>query len=103
MESEQLKLLARSVQPADGVVADAGMAGLRVFVEKQEVIASVASILENAARTVKRGGTGPVSFCLLDRDLPGEVEVATGREFPVTPQVKGAIKSLNGVVTVEEY
>jgi DNA polymerase-3 subunit alpha len=34
--------------------------------------------------------------------LPGEVEIDAGRDFPVTPQIKGAIKSLAGVVQVEE-
>ena len=35
-------------------------------------------------------------------DLPGEVEIDSGAEYPVTPQIKGAIKSLTGVVMVEE-
>ena len=34
--------------------------------------------------------------------LPGEVEIDAGQDYPVTPQIKGAIKSLNGVMTVEE-
>ena len=102
MESEQLKLLARSVQPIDGIVADAGAVGLRIFVETPEVIPSVASVLQGAADTVKNVGRGPILFCLLDRGLPGEVEVDSGQEFPVNPQIKGAIKSLDGVVTVEE-
>ncbi len=102
MESEQLKLLGRSVQPIDGVVADAGAVGLRIFVDTPEVIPSVASVLENAVKSVKSGGRGPVHFCLMAPDLPGEVELETGREFPVTPQIKGAIKSLGGVIDVEE-
>ena len=102
MESDQLKILARSVQPIDGVVADAGAVGLRIFVNTPEVIASVATVLENAVKSVKSGGRGPVHFCLMAPDLPGEVELETGREFPVTPQIKGAIKSLGGVVDVEE-
>ena len=101
-EGEQLKLLARSVQPADGVVADADTAGLRIFVDAEQAVATAASVLEDAARTVTRGGRGPVRFCLLDRDLPGEVEIETGSDYPVTPQVMGALKSLAGVVTVEE-
>ncbi len=102
MEAEQLKLLARAVVPIDSIVADAGAIGLRIFVDTPEVITSVATVLENAVSGVKSGGRGPVRFCLLNPDLPGEVEIDTGREFPVTPQIKGAIKSLGGVVTVEE-
>ncbi len=103
MESDQLKLLCRAVQPIDGVVADAGAAGLRIFVDDAAAITSVANVLENAAQTVTSGGRGPIHFCLMDPGLPGEVEVASGREYPVNPQIKGALKSLGGVVMVEEF
>ena len=103
MESEQLKLLCRSVQPIDSVVADAGAAGLKIFVDDAAAIVSVAKVLENAAQTVTQGGRGPIQFCLMDAALPGEVEVNSGQEFPVNPQIKGAIKSLGGVLMVEEF
>ena len=102
MESDQLKLLGRSVSPIDGVVADAGSSGLRIFVDAAGAIPSVASVLEQSAQTVKRAGKGPVYLCLMDPALPGEVEIDLGQEFPVTPQIKGAIKSLGGVLEVEE-
>ena len=38
----------------------------------------------------------------MDPGLPGEVEVDLGRDFAVNPQVKGAIKSLQGVLEVED-
>ncbi len=103
METEQLKLLCRSVQPIDSVVADAGTAGLRVFVDDAAAISSVANVLQGAVQSAKSGGRGPIHFCLLDPALPGEVELETGMEYPVNPQIKGAIKSLSGVVTVEEF
>ncbi len=102
MEADQLKLLARSVQPADTVVADAGASGLRIFVESEAAIPSVASVLTSAEDLKQRTGRGPIHFCLMHQELPGEVEIAAGREFPVTPKIKGAIKSLSGVVTVED-
>ncbi|MDQ2092389.1 DNA polymerase III subunit alpha [Marimonas arenosa] len=102
LEADQLKLLGRSVAPIDGIVADAGGVGLKVFVEEQAAIRAVAQVLADAQETVKRAARGPIRFCLMDPGLPGEVEVDAGREFPVTPQVKGAIKSLPGVVEVEE-
>ncbi|WP_338550548.1 DNA polymerase III subunit alpha [Roseovarius phycicola] len=102
MEADQLKLLARSVQPADAVVADAGASGLRIFVESEAAIPSVASVLTSAEDLKQRTGRGPIYFCLMHQGLPGEVEIAAGREFPVTPKIKGAIKSLSGVVTVED-
>ncbi|MCW8843125.1 MAG: DNA polymerase III subunit alpha, partial [Rhodobacteraceae bacterium] len=103
LEADQLKLLARSIAPIDAVVADAGSAGLKVFLEDAGAGGPVANVLRQAAETVKAGAKGPVLFCLMSADLPGEVEIDTGREFPVNPQIKGAIKSLDGVMAVEEY
>ncbi|MEP3687387.1 MAG: DNA polymerase III subunit alpha [Sulfitobacter dubius] len=102
MESDQLKLLGRSVAPIDAAVADAGSMGLRVFIDGPGAIQAVADVLDGARQAVKAAGKGPVQFCLMDPSLPGEVEVDLGREFPVTPQIKGAIRSLDGVMEVEE-
>jgi DNA polymerase-3 subunit alpha len=102
MESDQLKLLCRSVQPIDGMVADAGAVGLRIFVDQPGVIGSVATVLEGAAKSARAGAPGPIHFRLMGEGLPGEVEIDSGVEYPVTPQIKGAIKSLSGVVMVEE-
>ncbi len=102
MESDQLKLLGRSVAPIDTVVADVGGVGLKIFLEDAEAVQSVADVLADAAEKVKTGGRGPILFCLMDHDLPGEVEIDAGAEFPVSPQIKGAIKSLPGVVEVQE-
>ncbi len=101
-EAEQLRLLARAVVPIDSVVADAGTTGLRVFVERPDAIAAVASLMERARGEVSTRARGPVMLCLMAADLPGEVEVAIGEAMPVTPQIKGALKSLAGVVTVED-
>ena len=60
------------------------------------------SILENAVRDRVKGGRGPIYFCLLNDDLPGEVEIDLGTDFPVNPQIKGALRSLGGVIEVEE-
>jgi DNA polymerase-3 subunit alpha len=102
MEAEQLKLLARSVTPIDTVAAEAGSLGLRVFVDEAAAIASVAALLERATADAKSRARGPVQLCLMAPDLPGEVEIALGDQFHVNPQIKGALKSLGGVVTVED-
>jgi DNA polymerase-3 subunit alpha len=102
MEADQLKLLGRSVAPIDLGVADISGMGLRVFIEAPGALASVSSVLEGAATGAKNVAKGPVCVCLLDDSLPGEVEMELGQEFPVSPQIKGAIKSLNGVLDVEE-
>ncbi len=102
MESEQLKLLARSAQPVDAVVAGAGDSGLKVFIEQGEAATSVASVLDRAKGENGRAGRGPVHLCLMAPDLPGEVEIELPGKWPVTPQIKGALKSLPGVVMVED-
>jgi DNA polymerase-3 subunit alpha len=103
MESDQLKLLGRSVTPIDSAVADAGSMGLLVFIDEASAVAAVAAVLDDARRGAKIAGRGgPVQLCLMDPELPGEVEVDLGREYPVTPQIKGAIRSLNGVMEVQE-
>ncbi len=102
MESDQLKLLGRSVSPIDTAVTDVSSQGLRVFLDGPEAIPSVASILDNAIRDKVKGGRGPIYFCLMNPELPGEVEVDLGQDFPVNPQIKGALRSLGGVIEVEE-
>ncbi|MEX5728314.1 DNA polymerase-3 subunit alpha [Rhodovulum iodosum] len=103
LESDQLKLLARSVQPVDGVVADVGALGLRVFVDDPVAVKSVSGLLQRAKSEGGIKGRGPVCFCLMAPDLPGEVEMSLDEEYPVNPQIKGAIKAFAGVLTVEEF
>ncbi|WP_368185075.1 DNA polymerase III subunit alpha [Aestuariibius sp. HNIBRBA575] len=102
MESDQLKLLGRSVSPIDNAVAEAGSSALKIFVEEEAVLEPIAEILTNATRDQVRGGRGPITLCLMHSDLPGEVELDLGREFPVNPQIKGALRSLAGVLDVQE-
>ncbi len=102
MEADQLKLLGRSVGPVESVVADAGAIGLRVYLDDAQVIPTMAKVLEDAQGAVKRPSKGPVHVCLLDPSLPGDVEIDLGQDFVVNPEVKGAIKSLEGVISVEE-
>jgi DNA polymerase-3 subunit alpha len=102
LESDQLKLLGRSIAPIDTVVADVGGMGLKIFVNDIDAVSAVASVLEGAVKAAQNVGRGPVQFCLMDSSLPGEVEIDLGQDFPVTPQIKGAIKSLMGVMEVED-
>jgi len=102
MESDQLKLLGRGVAPIDVAVAQAGTAGLKVFVDSASAVDPGATILDEAAKAARGAAKGPVQLCLLDPSLPGEVEMDLGREFAINPQIKGALKSLDGVLDVEE-
>ncbi|MFN4056563.1 MAG: DNA polymerase III subunit alpha [Roseinatronobacter sp.] len=98
MEAETLKLLARGAQPIDSVVADAGVSGLRVHIDAPDAVAAVAAVLARAKGAAK----GPVRFCVTDHARAMEYDIDTGLMCAVTPQIKGAVKSLAGVVLVEE-
>jgi DNA polymerase-3 subunit alpha len=100
-EGDQLRLTGRAVQPIDEVVQGAG-AGLRVFVQAEEALPAVASVLAQAREAARRAKGGPVTLLLLDPSLPGEVEIDVGDGWPVTPQVRRALRSLPGVLEVEE-
>ena len=103
MESDQLKLLGRAVAPVDAAVAGAAALGLRIFVETPEALPHIASVLGRAAEQLPKAARGPVHLCLSDAGLPGEVDMDLGQQFPVTPEIKGAIKSLGGILAVEEF
>ncbi len=102
MESDQLKLLGRGVGPVDMAVAAAGSRGLRIFIEETGAVDTVAAVLEEAKSAARAAARGPGQLCLLDPGLPGEVELDLGQDFAINPEVKGALKSLDGVMTVEE-
>ncbi|NNU81299.1 DNA polymerase III subunit alpha [Halovulum dunhuangense] len=102
LESDQMKLLARGVQSVDDAVAGAAPAGLRIFLNDAAAIPSVATRLMEAAAARARGA-GPVNLVLMSPDLPGEVEVTLPDRYPVTPQIRGAIKHVPGVAHVEEF
>ncbi len=100
MEADQLKLLARAASPIDRHVADAGGMGLKVHVADPGAVTGVHALLERMATA--RLAPGPLEFCVTDLENDREILIDCGREYPLTPQIKGAIKSLDGVLTVEE-
>ncbi len=103
IEGDQLKLLARSVQPVDVAVADAAAMGLVVMMNDAAGIPALAETLTKASEGASRRTRGPVRLRLVDPALPGEVEMALGDEFAVNPQVRGALRHLPGVVEVEDF
>ncbi|MEM1273032.1 MAG: DNA polymerase III subunit alpha [Pseudomonadota bacterium] len=102
LEADQLKLLARNIQPIDDSIAGEVSAGLRIFVEEETGITSIAGLLGSSLAEPKAQIRGPIHLCLMADGLPGEVEVLLGADYPVSPQIRGALKSLPGVITVEE-
>ena len=101
-EGDTLKLLARAVQPIDAIVADAGVAGLRIHIGAAGALPSVAALL---ARMAEGGGAGvraPISLCVAEPDMGQEIDITLPTPYPVTPQIKGALRAVQGVLMVEE-
>jgi DNA polymerase III subunit alpha len=103
LEADQLKLLAQGVQAVDASVADAAAMGLRIFVNDEAAVGSIATRLAEVSKGAGPRGRGPVHLVLIHPDLPGEVEIALKEEYPLNPQVKGALKHIQGVQLVEEF
>ncbi|MBW6506438.1 MAG: DNA polymerase III subunit alpha [Rhodobacteraceae bacterium] len=102
LEGEKLKLLARAVQPVDAVAAEAGGGGLRIFIETPEAATAVAAVFNRIEAEGKTRARGPVEFRVTDFEHGAEYALDAGRELPVTPQIKGAIRALRGVAMVED-
>jgi DNA polymerase-3 subunit alpha len=103
LEADQLKLLAQAVQPVDASVADAAAMGLKIFVNDEKAVGSISTRLEEVSKDAGPRGRGPVHLVLMHPELPGEVEMALPDEYPLNPQVKGALKHIQGVQMVEEF
>ncbi|MFV0491770.1 MAG: DNA polymerase III subunit alpha [Pseudorhodobacter sp.] len=102
LEGETLKLLARGVQPIDHVAVEAEGGSLRIHIEQAEAAASVAALLSRVSSSVGRSARGSIGFCVLDLETGEEIDLDLPGDYPVTPQVKGAIKAVNGVTMVED-
>ncbi|WP_282093399.1 DNA polymerase III subunit alpha [Epibacterium ulvae] len=102
MESDQLKLLIRSVGPVDAAIADAGRSSLRLYLDDASAVPTIARVLEDAKAAARSASPGEIYVYLQDPKLPGDVEMDLGQMFPINPQIKGALKSLDGVLDVEE-
>ena len=97
LDGETLKLLARAVQPIDAVAAEAGAAAIRVHVNRPEALTSIATLLAR----VEGRHRAQITLCVADA-TGREIDLTLPQSYPVTPQIKGAIKAMAGVVMVEE-
>ncbi|MER5170945.1 DNA polymerase III subunit alpha [Thioclava kandeliae] len=102
VDGESVRMVAGSASRVDTMVADAGGTGLMIHVETPEAVPSIASLLTRLEEEGKVRSRGPISFTVFDAEKNCRYELATGRDFPVNPQIKGAIRSLRGVSMVEE-
>lgn len=97
LEGDTLKLLARAAQPIDQVAADAGAQAIRVHLNRVEAIPSLAALLAK----VEGRNKAQITLCVPD-DQGREIDLTLPEPYPLTPQIRGAIKAMSGVVMVEE-
>ena len=97
LEGDTLKLLARAAQPIDQVAADAGAQAIRVHLNRVEAIPSLAALLAKVEGRTK----AQITLCVPD-DQGREIDLTLPDHYPLTPQIRGAIKAMSGVVLVEE-
>jgi DNA polymerase-3 subunit alpha len=90
---DEAKLRAQSVKSVDDVVVNSA-AGMKIFLDRADPLDAL------KARLTERG-KGLVSLVLMGEG-GREVELKLKGGYKVTPQIRGAIKSVPGVVEVQE-
>ncbi|MFO1033736.1 MAG: DNA polymerase III subunit alpha [Hyphomicrobiales bacterium] len=93
VDGEDVKLRLQSVELLDKAAA-AAVQGIQIFVRD-------AAPLESIAKRLQPGGKAPVRLTVLS-ESGRDVEMSLGNSFVVTPQIRGAIKAVQGVVDVQE-
>ena len=102
----QFDPVARAVAPIEGIVTEGLTAGYNVMIDTAEAAPMIQSVLARFRDDGSIKTKGPVRITALSVPLPGDatqdVPVDVGEGWPVSPQIKGALKSLPGVVAVED-
>jgi DNA polymerase III subunit alpha len=93
VDGEEVRLRLQGVEELERAAAQIP-SGLTIFLRDAKPIDSIAQRLAN-------GGRAPVKL-ILQMDKGREVEVILGNKFTITPQVKGAIKAISGVIDVQD-
>jgi DNA polymerase III subunit alpha len=92
-DGEEIKLRLQGLEILDKAAA-AIVQGIQIFVRDTKS-------LESIAKRLQPGGRAPVRLTLI-MDQGREVEIGLGSKFAITPQVRGAIKAIAGVVDVQD-
>jgi DNA polymerase-3 subunit alpha len=102
-QGEDVRARIQTVEPLDQA-AEKLQKGLRVFLNSDQPIESVAKRLEpaqagSARSAADKGDAEIIMVLMLDKDT--DVEVRLPGRYKVSPQIAGAIKAVPGVVQVE--
>ncbi len=93
VEGEEVKLRLQGVEALDKAAATITQ-GIQIFMRD-------ASAIANIAKRLQTGGRSPARVTLM---LEGgrEVEIGLGSKFNINPQIKGAVRAMDGVVDVQD-
>jgi DNA polymerase III subunit alpha len=93
LDGEEIKLRLQGLEVLDKAAASI-VQGIEIFVRD-------AKSLDSIAKRLEPGGRAPARLTLM---LEGgrEVQIGLGTKFAITPQIKGAIKAIAGVVDVQD-
>lgn len=93
VDGEEVRLRLQGVEDIERAASQI-TSGLTIFLKDAKPIESIAQRLTN-------GGKAPVRL-VLQMERGREVEMVLGNKFTVTPQIKGAIKAISGVIDVQD-
>jgi DNA polymerase III subunit alpha len=93
LDGEEIKLRLQGLEILDKAAATV-VQGIQIFVRDTKP-------LESIAKRLQPGGRAPVRLTLIT-ETGGEIEIGLGSKFAITPQVRGAIKAISGVVDVQD-
>jgi len=96
-DGDGVKMLANAVQPIDAVAAEAGASDLRIHLTRPEAVTSLQLLLSKVEGQTR----GQITLCIPDPE-GREIDLLLPQAYPITPQIKGAIKAMNGVLMVED-
>jgi DNA polymerase-3 subunit alpha len=94
IEGDEVRLRLHGVEILDKASATV-QNGLIIFIRDEAPVDSI-------ARRLKNGGRAPVKL-IVQTPTGREVDITLGNKFTVTPQLKGAIKAIPGVIDVQDF
>ncbi|WP_312529314.1 DNA polymerase III subunit alpha [Paracoccus sp. (in: a-proteobacteria)] len=97
---DQVKLLARGVQPLESAVADAGADRLAVTIADLHPVAEIAQALERILNEIKAPARarGPISLRFRDGEDLIDVEIA--QDAPLTTPARQVLRAIPGVLEI---
>jgi DNA polymerase-3 subunit alpha len=93
VDGEDIKLRLQGVESLEKAAANA-VSGIQIFIRDEKPVESIAKRLQT-------GGRAPVRVTLIEGS-GREITLSLGDKFLVTPQIRGALKAVQGVVDVQE-